>query len=249
MLSFSSSSRSSQSAWFARVSSGSAASDELEVALGVPPAQLVELAAAPRAARARTPGSSRAARSEARRRRRPTGGRGSCRRARRGPRTPRRGSACVAADGVGDLQRAAAREDAEPREQQPARTARAGCSSSRSRRGACRCRAGRSWAPPVRRSSRFSSRPRIACGESSFTRAAASSIASGSPSSRRQIPATAAAFSSVSSKSGLTARARSRKNSTAGELGRRRPRRPARAARAAAPGTRAPRAGGARPGS
>ena len=48
------------------------------------------------------------------------------------------------------------------------------------------------------------SRARIACGDSSFTRAAASSIASGSPSSRRQISSTASRFSSVSSKLGFT---------------------------------------------
>ena len=43
-------------------------------------------------------------------------------------------------------------------------------------------------------------------------RAVASSIASGRPSSRAQISATAAAFSSVSRKSGFTARARSTKS-------------------------------------
>ena len=45
-------------------------------------------------------------------------------------------------------------------------------------------RAGRSRAPPVSSGSRRSSRPTIACGVSSRTRAAASSIASGRPSSR-----------------------------------------------------------------
>ena len=48
-------------------------------------------------------------------------------------------------------------------------------------------------------------------------RAAASSIASGRPSSRRQISATAAALPSVRAKSGRTARARSTNSATAGE--------------------------------
>ena len=52
-------------------------------------------------------------------------------------------------------------------------------------------------------------RSRSASGENRFRRAVASSIASGSPSSRRQISATAAALSSVSRKSERTARARS----------------------------------------
>ena len=48
-------------------------------------------------------------------------------------------------------------------------------------------------------------------------RAAASSMASGRPSRRRQIPATAAAFALVSAKSGRTARARSTNSATAGD--------------------------------
>ena len=51
------------------------------------------------------------------------------------------------------------------------------------------------------------------------TRGAASSIASGSPSSRRQIAATASAFSSVSSKPAAALRARSTKSAT--DVGRR----------------------------
>ena len=52
--------------------------------------------------------------------------------------------------------------------------------------------------PPVRNERRFSSsRSRICGAVSSLTRAAASSIASGMPSSRRQISATAEAFSAV----------------------------------------------------
>src|SRR5205085_4190761 len=47
--------------------------------------------------------------------------------------------------------------------------------------------------------------------------AAASSIASGRPSSRRQISVTAAALPSVSAKPGRTARARSTNSATAGE--------------------------------
>ena len=54
-------------------------------------------------------------------------------------------------------------------------------------------------------------------GVSRRTFAAASSIASGSPSSRRQMSATAAAFSAVRVNSGLTAWARSTKSWTAGD--------------------------------
>ena len=63
-------------------------------------------------------------------------------------------------------------------------------------------RAGRSRAPPVSSGSRRSRRASIACGGSSRIRAAASSIASGRPSRRWQISATAGAFSSVTAKSG-----------------------------------------------
>ena len=52
-------------------------------------------------------------------------------------------------------------------------------------------------------------------------RAAASSIASGSPSRRAQMPATAAALSAVSAKSGLRARARAMKRRTASSASRR----------------------------
>ena len=56
---------------------------------------------------------------------------------------------------------------------------------------------------------------RSRAGDSSPQRAAASSIASGSPSRRRQISATAAALPSLSSKSGSCARARSTNSATA----------------------------------
>ena len=59
-----------------------------------------------------------------------------------------------------------------------------------------------------------SSRASIACGVSTATRAAASSIASGSPSSRRQISATAGAFSAVTANPAWTAGARSTKSAT-----------------------------------
>ncbi len=54
-------------------------------------------------------------------------------------------------------------------------------------------------------------------GGKSFTRAAASSIASGSPSSRRQISATVPALSAVTAKVGKTARARSVNNRPASD--------------------------------
>ena len=52
-------------------------------------------------------------------------------------------------------------------------------------------RSGRSRAPPDRRASRSPRRSRMACGVRTRTRAAASSMASGRPSSRTQISATA----------------------------------------------------------
>ena len=63
--------------------------------------------------------------------------------------------------------------------------------------------------PPVRRRNRSSSRAAICSGGRALTRAAASSIASGIPSSRRQIWMTASAFCGVRVKAGCTARARS----------------------------------------
>ena len=78
------------------------------------------------------------------------------------------------------------------------------------------CRAGRSRGP-VRKSRLRSRRAASAAGESSFTRAAASSIASGRPSSRAHTAATAAEFSAVSAKPGTMAPARSTKRATAGE--------------------------------
>src|SRR5688500_13740376 len=60
-------------------------------------------------------------------------------------------------------------------------------------------------------------RRRIAGRERCRRRAAANSIASGSPSNRRQIWATAAAFSAVRPKPGWTAAARSTKRATASD--------------------------------
>ena len=54
----------------------------------------------------------------------------------------------------------------------------------------------------------------MSCTGRAFTRAAASSMASGMPSSRQQISATAAAFSCVKTKPGSTARARCRNRAT-----------------------------------
>ncbi len=79
----------------------------------------------------------------------------------------------------------------------------------------CR-RAGTSRGPPVKSSSRCSSPASSAVGGSIRLRAAASSMASGSPSSRWQICATAAASSSVSVKSSRAARARATNRRTAG---------------------------------
>ena len=79
---------------------------------------------------------------------------------------------------------------------------------------ACRVRwrAGASRAPEA---SAVSSRSRISAGDSSPQRAAASSSASGKPSTRRQISATASALPSPRAKSGWRARARSLNSATA----------------------------------
>ena len=70
------------------------------------------------------------------------------------------------------------------------------------------CRAGTSLAPPVNMASRRLRRASKACGDSSFIRAAASSIANGSPSRRTQVSATALALEVVNWNSGSTACAR-----------------------------------------
>ena len=76
-------------------------------------------------------------------------------------------------------------------------------------------RAGASTAPRVSKSSRSSRRPSRACGGSVRMRAAASSMASGSPSRRTQISATAGAFSFVTTNSGRMVWARCTKRATA----------------------------------
>ena len=82
-----------------------------------------------------------------------------------------------------------------------------------------RWRSGRSRAPPASSVSAWSSRSTIASGVRTLARAAASSSASGAPSSAAQIASTDAAFSSVTAKSGLTARARSTNRSAATAAG------------------------------
>ena len=80
-----------------------------------------------------------------------------------------------------------------------------------------RWRSGRSRPPADSRPSRSLSRATIAAGVRIRTRAAASSMASGRPSSRRTISATAAALSAVSVNPWRTAMARSRNRRTASE--------------------------------
>jgi hypothetical protein len=79
-----------------------------------------------------------------------------------------------------------------------------------------RWRAGASRAPVPNAPSARSRRSAISPGDSNPQRAAASSIASGSPSTRRQISATAAALASAMRKLGSWARARSQNSATAG---------------------------------
>src|SRR5215469_3361682 len=78
------------------------------------------------------------------------------------------------------------------------------------------CRAGRARPPRVNSPSRSPSRSSICSADSTGSRAAASSMASGMPSSRRQILATAAAFASVTANPGTTCAARSANKLTAG---------------------------------
>ena len=109
------------------------------------------------------------------------------------------------ADRLGRLELAAADEHGQPATGAAARPRRAGRSSRRSRRAASAgARAGRA-SPAASTPSWCSRRSRIASGDRSLIRAAASSIASGIPWSRAQIAATAGAFSFVTSKSGRTA--------------------------------------------
>ena len=77
-----------------------------------------------------------------------------------------------------------------------------------------RRRVERSWGPPVSSGSIRSSGSSNSAGESTLTRAAANSMASGRPSSRRQIAVTVAALSLVNANEG--AAARSTKRRTAG---------------------------------
>ena len=110
---------------------------EREVALGVQASQGLELAALVEAARARTRGSSRAARSAPPRRGRPSAARGSCRRARRCCRARRRSPSRRARRRRPRPTRACSRRGRRRAARaSPAPGARAGCSSSRSRRGA-----------------------------------------------------------------------------------------------------------------
>lgn len=66
------------------------------------------------------------------------------------------------------------------------------------------CRGGAERAPPTRTANMSSSRSASSAVDSTRSRAAASSMASGSPSSRWQMAATAAAFSSVIRNDGQT---------------------------------------------
>ena len=77
------------------------------------------------------------------------------------------------------------------------------------------CRVGAPRLPRVSSVYRSASRSRICSGDIARNRAAASSIASGNPSSLEQIRATVALLSSVSSKPGTAAAARSANNATA----------------------------------
>ena len=105
------------------------------------------------------------------------------------------------AHGLRRLDRTAAREHAEAREQPPVlRSSRSWLQSMAPR--SVRWRSGRSRPPADSRPSRSPRRWAIAAGDRSRIRAAASSIASGRPSSRRTISATCVPFSAVSAEVG-----------------------------------------------
>ena len=93
--------------------------------------------------------------------------------------------ALLAADGLGRIERPAAGEDGEPGEERALLVVEQPWLHSSVARSV-RWRPGRSCAPPTSRSSARSRRRLIVSGGRSFERAAASSIASGSPSSRPQ---------------------------------------------------------------
>ncbi|MFC7742174.1 hypothetical protein ACFQXA_16300 [Nocardiopsis composta] len=78
-----------------------------------------------------------------------------------------------------------------------------------------RCRGGRPSAPVASSRNRSSSRSSTCSAESTRTRAAASSRASGTPSSIRQMRSTASVLPGVSRKPGRAAVARSTKSRTA----------------------------------
>ena len=215
MLPFSSSSRSSQAAWLGAGQLRLGRLGELEEARRGAGRARPRARRARRAARARTRGSSRASRSAARRRRSRPGGRGSCRRARRRRRAPRRTRARAARRRPPRRSRASMPPTKTPSRANERLAAVVEQVVAPVDRVAERRPAPLAAAGEQRRAAR-SSRPTIASGVSSFTRAAASSIASGMPSSRRQISATASAFSSVSSKLGLAACARSTKSCDGG---------------------------------
>ena len=88
------------------------------------------------------------------------------------------------------------------------------CDQSTEARNVC-CRRTAVRAPPVSSRNRSCRLSRISSSDSARTRAAASSMANGMPSRRRQISATVSASPSVIAKSGLARRARSLNNSTA----------------------------------
>ena len=143
--------------------------------VGVALPERLSVSSTARVARRRTRGSSPASRSAP-----PSAGAGSCRRATAG----RRGSRPTTSSAASRVQ--------PPRK--TASRAKSDFSSSVSRSydhsivaRSVRCRSGASRAPPVKSGSRCSSRSRIWAGESAFTRAAASSSASGRSSRRRQI--------------------------------------------------------------
>ena len=184
------------------------------VVLGVPPRGSRRRRAGPPAARPRTRGWSPASAAGGRRRL----GRGWTRLWRASASNRSSASVLVQAGHLRRRPRRSSRPRTPPRS--PAATARRPPAARRSTppwpAGCVAARAGPPRPFPARPAT-WPAGASSASGSSSRVRAAASSIASGRPSSRRQISATAAALPSVRAKPGRTARARSTNSATAGD--------------------------------
>ena len=123
------------------------------------------------------------------------------------------GQLFVGADSLDRVQLEPAGKHRQPGPQQPLRLGTKSKDHSTHPRNVC-CRSGAARLPRDSRANRSVNRSRICAGASTRTRAAASSIANGNPSSRRHSSATIGALSLVRAKLGTTARARATNSAT-----------------------------------